>query len=464
MRFLCLAVGLGIAHWFGLLLSPNAVAQESPAGLVGDGVADDTAAIQRFIDSKGGVLRLPKGIYRITQPIVVDLDQVTNTSITGDGVARVVMDGPGPALRFVGTHQGTASPKTFERRVWNRQHAPMVDGLDIVGHHPDASGIEATGTMQLTLTRVVVRECLHGIRLTGRNRNVTLSECHLYDNHGIGVFLDRLNLHQINIANCHISYNDGGGVVSKLSEIRNLQIGTCDIEGNMGGKDSPPTANIWLDSSESSVGEVAIVGCTIQHSHDAPDSANIRFDGLSTQRSFTDERRHGNLTIADNILSDVQVNVLVQNARGVTITGNTMWKGYRSNLIVDHCRSVVVQGNVFDRNPRYHYGDGAEAKLGVYFVDSSDCTINGNQVSGPVDGEAAMVVRRCSRFNITGCTILDYGRCGLLLDRVSNSRVSDCLIRDDRGGAEGVSIWVQEDDQVDLRDNMVSHIGNETQR
>lgn len=427
--------------------------------LVGDGKADETATIQRAVDAKVGDLRFPKGIFRVTKTIVIDLDKVTNTSIHGNGVARIVMDGPGPAIRFVGTHDGTASPTTFSRKVWVRQNTPMVDGIDIVGNHPEACGVEATGTMQLTLTRLVVRECLHGVHLVKRNRNVTLSECHLYDNLGIGVFMDHLNLHQINIANCHISYNNGGGVVARDSEIRNLQIGTCDIEGNMGA-DSPPTANVLLDSTDSSIGEVAIVGCTIQHSHDAPQSANIRINGLSSKRAFTEERRHGNVTISDNVLSDVQVNISLRNVRGATISGNTMWKGYTSNLIVDGCKNVVVTGNVFDRNPRYHYGDGSEAKLGLYFVDSDDCTINGNHLSGIVYGDAAMVVRRCRRFNITNCTILDYGKCGLLLDGVANSRVSDCLIRDDRDGADGVSVWLQEDRNVTVSDCMLSHESN----
>ena len=425
--------------------------------VVGDGTFDNTELIQQAIDRGIGALRLPKGTYRITKPIVIDLNKVAQTSIQGDGVARIAMDGPGPAFHFVGTHQGTANPASFQREVWDRQHTPSVVGVDIFGTHPEAIGIAAEGTMQLTLTRVVVRECLHGIHLFGRNRNVSLSQCHLYDNRGIGVFMDRLNLHQVNLVNCHISYNDGGGVVATRSEIRNLQIGSCDIEGNMGGEGSEPTANVLLDSSGSSIGEVAIVGCTIQHDHDSPNSANIRIHGTSTERPFTDERRHGNITIADNVLSDVQVNISLLGVRAATISGNTIWKGYARNLMLEDCQNVVVQGNAFDRNPRYHYGDGAQAKGGLAFVDCSDCTIRGNHCYGIVDGEAAMLLRRCRRFNVTGCTILDYGRAGMLLDRVSHSRVSDCLVRDDRPEANGVSIVLKEARNVDVRDCMVSH-------
>jgi hypothetical protein len=247
-------------------------------------------------------------------------------------------------------------------------------------------------------------------------------------------------LHQINIANCHISYNQGGGVVSRQSEIRNLQIGTSDIEANMGGEGSEPTANVLLDSTGSSFGEAAIVGCTIQHAHESPGSANIRILGESAKVAFTEELRHGNITIADNVLSDVQVNIELRNTRGVTITGNTVWKGFSQNLLVEGCQNILVANNVFDRNPRYHYGDGAEAKLGLLFAGCSDCTMAGNHLYGLGNQAAAIVLRRCQRFNVTGCSILDFGPCGLWLDEVANSRVSDCLIQTDQPPEGSISL------------------------
>lgn len=405
-------------------------------GAVGDGTTDDTAAIQSAVDASIGRIRFPRGRYRITKTITVDLDRVGPTSIDGGGTATILMDGPGPAFRFVGTHEGTASPDTVTDNVWKNQRAPMVDAIEIVGGHEKADGIEAAGTMQMILSRVVIRRARHGVHLVQRNRNVIVSQCHIYENRGAGIFYDQVDLHQSIICNSHISYNAGGGVVIRGGSVRNVHIGTCDIEGNMGGPDSVPTANVLLDSTGGSIGEVAIVGCTIQHAHEAPGSANIRVDGTSTALGFTGELRHGNITIADNVLSDVQVNIDLRNTRGVTISGNTIWKGYERNLRVVGCDNVVVQGNVCDRNPRYHYGDGADAKLGLEFVDSNDCTLASNHIYGTGALPAAVMLRRCRRFNITGCTILDAGECGLTLDDVSESRVSDCLIRDDRDGNE----------------------------
>lgn len=421
-------------------------------GVVGDGKADDTEALQRAVDSGFGDIRLPKGTYRITRPIVIDLDKVGYTSIHGDGVAKIIMAGPGPALKLVGTHEGTASPKSFKEDVWQRQRTPLIDGLEIVGEHPEACGVEAAGTMQLTITRLVVREALHGVHLVQRNRNVILSECHIYHNRGIGVFLDRLNLHQVNIANCHISYNTGGGIVVRESQIRNLQIACCDIEANTGEEGDPPSANILFDTSVGSIREGAIVGCTIQHSptpegaeqaESAPKgSANIRFIGTSREKPH----KVGNLAISDNLMSDVEINVHMVHARGVTITGNSIHRAFAENVLFEDCSNIVLASNLFDRNPDY----GFNSPSGLVFRDCQDCTLTGLHINGVLDSPAGLVVENCRRFNITNCTIVDCDNRGLLLKDLSNSRVSDCLIRDDRPDASSVPMEV-----IGGADNMI---------
>ncbi len=397
-----------------------------------NGEKDAAAAIQEAVDSGLGDIRFPKGVYRLSKTITIDLDKVGPTSLSGNGTARIVMAGAGPAFRFVGTHEGTAGPGTVKENVWERQRTPMVDGIEIVGAHPEAVGIEATGTMQLTVTRTTVREALHGIHLVKRNRNVIISECHLYNNRGIGVFLDHLNLHQINVVNCHISYNKGGGVVVRDTELRNLQIGSCDIEGNMGGPNSKPSANIEIDSTGINGGEIEIVGCTIQHSHKSPGSTNILIESKSLKRAFSEEQKDGNITITGNVMSDAQTNIDIRNTRGLTITGNTMWKGYTYNMIIRGCENFIVSNNVFDQNPRYGYGDGNQAKLAVLFEDCNGAVISGNHQRGVGDIPAAFVIRNSRQINMTDCNILDYGKVGLLLENVSDSRVSGCMIRENR--------------------------------
>src|SRR5437867_1494228 len=148
-------VALGGAVGVGALTATNSQGPDRPHaggadvtafGARGDGQADDTAAVQRAVDSQAGAVRFPKGTYRLTRPVVVDLDRVGFTALVGDGTARIVMAGAGPAFKFVGSHAGSADPTSVRENVWRNQRTPTVDGLEVVGAHPDAVGLEATGT------------------------------------------------------------------------------------------------------------------------------------------------------------------------------------------------------------------------------------------------------------------------------------------------------------------------------
>lgn len=408
-------------------------------GAIGHGKANDTEAFQRAINSGRGDIYIPCGTYRFTKTIVIDLDRYGPVSIIGTGTAKIIMAGPGPAFKLIGTHEGTAAPNTVKENVWQNQRMPIVSGLEIVGEDPNACGVEAVGTMGAIFTKLSIRKALHGIHLTRRNRNVIISDCHVYENRGIGIFLDRVNLHQINVGNSHVSYNDGGGIAQLGGDVRNLQIGNCDIEGNM-GKDSPATANVLI---EGSIGEIGITGCTIQHTHNAPNSANIRINGKGQLRPYAEgELRGGNITITGNILSDVQVNIHLQKVRGVSIVGNTIWKGYAHDVLVEDSSNVVIGSNVLDRNPRYHYGDGADANRGLIFQDCERVTLAGLQINNVWRKEAGLVLKRCQYFNISGCTIFDCDGCGILMEDVQDTIISGCLVRDTRSKSAQTSALV----------------------
>ncbi len=406
------------------------------SGAKGDGQTDDTAAIQKAID-EGGSIVFPKGLYRITQTITVDLAKNGFSAISADGTARVIMEGAGPAFKFIGTHEGTAAPESVKPQLWEKERTPMVEGLEITGANEEADGIEATGTMQLTLSRLSIRDCRHAVHLTVRNRNILIADCHLYHNRGIGIFYDNVNLHQSNIIGCHISYNGGGGIVSHGGNVRNVHIGTCDIEGNH-AIDGPPAANIFLDSTGGSIGEVAITGCTIQHTHKAPGSANIRIFGGGTDEALKarigeEHTTEGNVTITGNVFSDVQVNVEIHDSRGITITGNTFWEGFDHDLIVADSTHIVVTGNNFDRSPRYAVnGTKNEENNGILFTNCTDSAFNSNVIAGVWRQQAAVEFRQGSRLHIAHNSILDSDGSALRIEGVSQSLISDNILRDDR--------------------------------
>ncbi len=403
-------------------------------GAVGDGQTDDTAALQRAVDSGIGDIRLPKGVYRITKPIVIDLDKTGYTSVHGNGVAQIVMAGAGPALRFVGTHFRSADPQGFSANVWQRQRMPLVDGIAISGDHARACGIEAVGTMHITITRVQIRHVLHGIHLVKNNRNVIVANCHIYENRGVGIYYDDVNLHQSNITGCHISYNARGGIVSRGGNVRNIHIAGCDLESNM-SPDTEPTANVLIDCRNSRWGtaEVAITGCTIQHNHASLGSANIRMIGSSNRGTTEHQAREGLVTITGNVLSDVQCNVHLRQCRGVVLTGNTLWRAYQHNLLVEDSSNIVIGANNFGRRePNGNSRDPDAPCNGLVFRDCKDCTLTGLHITEVWRRRAGLAIENCDRMNINNCTILDCDQAGLLLSNTTNSLITGCLIRNDR--------------------------------
>jgi parallel beta-helix repeat protein len=421
---------------------------------------DDTTRIQEAVDSAKGSIRFASGAFHISRTIRIDLDRVGFTSLIGDGATRIVMHGPGPAFQFIGTHQGTADPKTIQPNVWDKQRMPGIQGIEIVGDHPEADGIEATGTMQLTIDHVLIREARHAIHLTKRNRNIIIDHCHLYKNRGVGIYYDQVDLHQSNITGCHISYNAMGGIVVVGGGVRNIHIGSCDIEANMSEKDSF-NANVFIDCSQGSTAEVAITGCTLQHSADFPKSANIVFlgDGAPGQITKDDkDSRWGHLTIADNILTDTQVNVHLKHARGATISGNSFGEGHQYNLLVEDCIATVIANNSFDRNPPYYQGDTAKANDAIAIRKCSDSILTGLIVNGVMRQAAAIVIEDCSDMNISNCSIFDSDGAGILLRNTSDSLVTGCLIRDRRQQRPAsVSLLIEGGKGNEVHSNKLSH-------
>lgn len=100
-------------------------------GARGDGTNNDTEAISRAIMESGGMVHIPNGRYRITETIEVPLSETGRISICGNtGTGTVVMEGAGPAFRFVGTHHGSANPGSVGENVWRRERMPLVENLE----------------------------------------------------------------------------------------------------------------------------------------------------------------------------------------------------------------------------------------------------------------------------------------------------------------------------------------------
>ncbi len=318
---------------------------------------------------------------------------------------------------------------------------PIVSGIEILGNHELADGIELEQTVAAIVSNVSVRWCRHGIHLVNRNRNVLVSACHLYENSGVGIYLDDVNLHQINVGTSHISYNRQGGIVVRDGNVRNLQVSGCDIEGNMPDDETPTkAANILIDVSgspdtrEKSIAEISITGCTIQHSANygsgetrlvAPGGANIRLAGKEIYPIDS-------VTISGNVLSDTTTNIDIDYALDVAINANNFFAPQPANLYVSHSQRVVVTGNTF--NPREFERPGT-----ITFEDCADCIIASSTLHNFATDAGAVILNRCRGFTINGLNLSDCGS-GFVLNSTTDTTISNCRVTRTAEGTADISI------------------------
>jgi hypothetical protein len=399
-------------------------------GARGDGIADDTQALQHAVaKATDGRVEFPRGDYRISKTIEVRLAEHGRIGFTGlGGVGRITMTGPGPALRFVGTHTKSADPQTFASQVWEKERMPQVEGLEFVGAHEDADGIEFFRVMQPTLLGVLIREVRHGVRLRDRNRNLLMDSCHVYNCRGVGVFLDRVNLHQAIIHGCHISYCKAGGIRVVAGEIRNLHVTGNDIEYNFDPR-AKESADVCVDCSEGgSVREGSIVSNTIQ-ARVSPGGANVRFVGPA------DVNKVSMWTVSGNHISNQAVNVHLKNCRGIVLTGNSVALSGERNILIEGSRHIVVGAHSLDHNPDYK----DETTDGITLRDCDGCILNGVLIEGAKAGTeekgGAVELFDCRETTVVGCQVLDPKYRGIYAAGCRNTRVADCTVMDRRPDA-----------------------------
>ena len=414
-------------------------------GAMGDGLTDDTGAIEHALREGGdGVLEFPRGEYRITRTISFDLAKTKALAIHGSGgTARVLMHGAGPAFEFVGHHGGSADPGSFKPEVWVRERMPTVSQIEIEGKHPEADGLRFIGVMEPTLTGVLIRRVRNAIHLTERCRNVLISHCHLYHNTGIGIWMDKINLHQTNIVGNHISYCRLGGIRIDNSEIRNLQITGNDIEYNnyrafnMPEAADVPTAEIFIDCSKGgTVREGTISSNTIQATY-SPNGANIRIIGGASEHSHL----AGMWCISGNLIGSQETNVHLTLTRGITFEGNYVYSGHHRNLVCDNCQNIVIGANCFGHNPDYKE---KELCTGIRLVDCKNCTLTGLQIQDaqagehtvtgvvPIKRQGLVELIRCRQMTLTGIQVLEGSPFGLYLEDCTETMLTGCSFLDTR--------------------------------
>jgi len=420
-------------------------------GARGDGVTDDTQALQRAVDERG-VLELGKGSYLISAPLVLDTTQRGYVGVRGaQGTSRLVMAGAGPALRVIGDHRGTAHPASFEEHTWERERFPVLQGFEVYGRHAQADGIELFRTVKCTIQNVLIRECRYGIHLIERNRNPIIANSHIYRCTDSGIFMDAVNLHQAIIIGNQISYCFRAGIRQFNGDVHNIQITGNDIEYNSGYEEGSSGEIVLEVPDDGLISEYTIASNTLQATPGAG-GANI----IMTGRPMPDDSPVRVVSITGNVIGSRNKNIVMRYAqRSVTISGNTIYTGVAANIELANCGEVAITGNTIDDSPWEPNASGAG---GVLLEGCQNCAITGNIATGLAYGDdargGAVTLTRCSAVAVSDCQLLSPAHRGVYLESANLCRIANNTIINRRPGLvmkTGVEI------SGDSRDNLVQH-------
>lgn len=394
-------------------------------GAKGDGKTDETAALQHAVD-QGGLIEFPPGKFVIQKTLLLDLAKNGPIGLRGAaGTTEIIMRGTGPAIRLTGSHKGTADPKSWSEKTRLQERFPTITGLAIRGENADAVGLELVETAKPTIQNVLIRECRVGIHLRQRNRDVLIADSHIYDNHDYGIFLDQVNLHQMNICGCHISYNKAAAIAMVGGDLHNIQITGNDLEySHSADLKRPDTADILIDARTGIASEITIASNTIQGKASVG-GTNLKVVGRTGPDGFPSARL---IAITGNILGSQSTSLLLQNAQRVTVTGNTIYDGHTVGLKARDCDGIAIANNVhgWGHQPEKPRPDHYELEncrgvtiTGEFFQNAG----GGDEKSGGV-----ISIRNCEDVTIGQVVIREPQTRGIWLEKSRNVAIQGCVV------------------------------------
>src|SRR5262249_38630709 len=119
----------------------------------------------------------------------------------------------------------------------------------------------------------------------------------------------------------------------------------------------------------------------------------------------------------------------LQACRGVVVTGNCLYNGFRHALWAEDAEHLVIGANSIDHNPEYQ-GPSTDQ---VVLQRCQNVTMTGlllqhtREAEGEV--EASIEIRDSHHVNLTGCQIIHARRRGISVRGCAVLRIADCTIR-----------------------------------
>lgn len=319
---------LNYAQYYGASGDVYSVHDNAPYNVNEKIAYDDTDALQLLFDNCDGIAILEHcKKYRITKSINVDLTKVHK--IVGNGATIVTHSnsenaGQFSALNVIGTLTGCADPSEGGLIAFD-EGFPNIENLKITSSYKNrGTALSIKGSFGLMITNCSFFYMKNGIEFSGYNRNVIISNNHIYGfiENGI-VFNSDCNFHQINIVGNHISYCKKC-IFSNDATIFNIQITGNDIETSIMDYIGETTLH-FLVSQNGMIECLEITGNTLE-------------DHKST-----------------NYLIKLENNLYYTKFCHVTISGNSIGNVANNVFYINKCGGLSIDNNIIKNFDKYAF-------------------------------------------------------------------------------------------------------------
>ena len=372
-------------------------------GAVGDGVTDDTAAIQAAIDAvttSGGVVSFPAGVYLISSTLRLK----QKTHLIGDGGffqnqfvdndyrigGTTIKLAPSSNCDMILVRMGQSDTSTDKRShcsirnlhlFGNRSasQAPSANDLNSTG-----DGVVIAGSRYVTLENVVISKCAEdGLSMESYtypnvssvpSNNIDLRACAFLSNKGRGVSLaggDSI------MTNCQVGYNGSNGIsVSGFGLVANNLVWNNQSNGVFVSSAEPTTltgnkiydnkkVGIYLGPGITTT-YATVTGNTIIRNGGAGAVGITEKSGILVATTAPEQ-----LVITGNSIDDIQYGIYFTNSA-------TRVSGFAGNSITNTSSPITLANS---NNISLH-DQSLTASPHVGFTATSDIDLNGNSLDG----------------------------------------------------------------------------------
>lgn len=285
-------------------------------GAVGDGVTDDTVAINKALNAtSGGILYFPSGTYVISKGVRVR----SNTHVVGDGKTSIII-----------AKEGTTRGSTMLK---------LENNSNVV-----FDNICVSGNSSVNYENMDAQDGIHLLDIWNSD-TVTVKNCYFIDNIYTGI--RDINSSNITVENCTFKNTDCGFITLGGGIIQNIKIRNNILDGHQASEPislfaDAPHSNVIIENNKISN---KTFGCGI----------------------YVDGKQHNNnIQIINNSINSCAGGIRVINTSNALIQGNTVTNttsgcGFR----IQYCTNTIFKDNSCDNIKN----DGLEVK------DCTDITI-----------------------------------------------------------------------------------------